>query len=70
VAGATIGLIVTFASLKALSSAIQLQTMSFVDAAAFGAGVLVVVAAAALAAYQPARRASRIDPSDALRADA
>ena len=37
---------------------------------AFGAGVVVVVAAAAPAAYQPARRATRLDPSDALRADA
>ena len=69
-AGAMIGLIVAFGSLKALSSAIQLQTVTLVDAAAFAAGVVVVVAAAALAAYHPASRATRVDPSAALRADA
>jgi len=69
-AGAMIGLIVAFGSLKALSSAIQLQTVTLVDAAAFAAGVAVVVAAAALAAYHPASRATRVDPSAALRADA
>ncbi len=70
VAGATIGLVITFASLKALSSTVHLQTMSFVDAVAFGAGAAMVVSASALAAYHPARRASRVDPSEALRADA
>jgi predicted permease len=69
-AGAMIGLIVAFGALKALSSAIQLQTVALVDAAAFAAGVGVVVAAAALAAYHPASRATRVDPSAALRADA
>jgi len=69
-AGAMIGLIVAFGSLKTLSSAIQLQTVTLVDAAAFAAGVVVVVAAAALAAYHPASRATRVDPSAALRADA
>jgi hypothetical protein len=69
-AGAAIGLILTFAALKTLGSTVQLQTISFVDAAAFGAGMVLVVAAAALASYHPARRATRIDPTEALRADA
>lgn len=68
--GAGIGLVAAGGSLKALSSAVQLQTISLLDATSFGAGVVLVVGAAALAAYQPARRATRIDPSQALRADA
>jgi len=67
--GAGIGLVAAGGSLKALSSVVQLQTISLLDATAFAAGVVLVVGAAALAAYQPARRATRIDPSQALRAD-
>jgi ABC-type antimicrobial peptide transport system permease subunit len=37
------------------------------DAQAFGAGVLVVVAAALAAGYIPSRRAARVDPMEALR---
>ena len=69
-AGAAIGLVVSFASLKLLSSAIQLRTVSFLDIAAFGAGLALVAAAVAAAAYLPARRATRVDPSRTLRADA
>jgi predicted permease len=68
--GAAIGLIVAFGALKALSAVIQLQTLTLVDAVAFTAAVAIVLAATAAAAYQPARRATRIDPSVALRADA
>jgi ABC-type antimicrobial peptide transport system permease subunit len=67
--GAAIGLVAAFAGLRALSSAVRLQTISLLDSTAFGAAVALVVGAAALAAYQPARRATRIDPSQALRAD-
>jgi len=67
--GAAIGLIVAFGGLKALSSVVRLQTISLLDATAFAASVALVVGAAALAAYQPARRATRIDPAQALRAD-
>jgi hypothetical protein len=68
--GAAVGLVIAFASLKALSSAVPLQTLSFLDATAFAAGVTLIVGAAALAVYHPARRATRIDPSQALRSDA
>jgi ABC-type antimicrobial peptide transport system permease subunit len=39
------------------------------DLPAFGAGVLVVVAAALAAGYIPSRRAARVDPIQALRCD-
>ena len=68
--GMAIGVALAFAVMKALSSVIQNRNVSVVDAGAFAAAVLLVSAAAALAAFVPARRASRIDPSQALRADA
>jgi ABC-type antimicrobial peptide transport system permease subunit len=68
-AGGVIGLVIAFASLKSLSAVIRLNTISLVDAAAFAGGAVAVMAAAALAAYHPARRATRIDPAAALRAD-
>jgi putative ABC transport system permease protein len=37
------------------------------DLASYGGGVIVLVATALLAAYLPARRVIRIDPSAALR---
>jgi ABC-type antimicrobial peptide transport system permease subunit len=68
--GAAIGLIVAFCALKSLSALIHLQTVTVVDAAAFTVAVAIVLAATAAAAYRPARHATRIDPSVALRADA
>jgi putative ABC transport system permease protein len=68
--GAAIGAVVTFAVMGLLGSAIRLQQISLLDIGAFAVGVVVVLAATALAAYQPARRATRIDPSQALRSDA
>jgi hypothetical protein len=68
--GMTVGVALAFAVMKALSSAIHMRNVSIVDAGAFAAAVLLVSAAAALAAYVPARRATRINPSEALRADA
>ena len=68
--GAAIGVIIAFAAMKTLSAAIQLDTISALDAGAFAAGVGTVMAATLIAAYQPARRATRIDPSQTLRADA
>lgn len=67
--GAVAGGVVAFAAMKALSAAITLRAVSLVDLTAFAAGVALVLAATALAAYQPARRATRIDPSYTLRAD-
>jgi putative ABC transport system permease protein len=65
-----IGVVLAFAVMKALSSVVHMRNVSIVDAGAFAAAVLLVSAAAALAAFVPARRATRIDPSQALRADA
>jgi predicted permease len=57
----------------ALLAARGLQTMlfgiRFTDVATHGGAALVLVAVAAFAAYLPARRAARVDPMLALRAD-
>ena len=67
--GAAIGVIGAFAALSLLSTAIRLREISVVDGAAFAAAVGVVLVATIVAAYQPARRATRVNPSEALRAD-
>jgi predicted permease len=67
--GALLGAIVALAAMKALSAAITLRAVTLVDISAFAAGVALVLTATAVAAYQPARRATRIDPSSTLRAD-
>lgn len=68
--GAVIGVALTFAVFRILSSFARTQTLSFIDAGAFATGLILVAAATLFAAYHPARRASRIDPSLTLRADA
>jgi len=67
--GILTGVSVAFVALRLLHTAIRLETISLIDSVAFGAGLLVVLAATLLAAYQPARRATRIDPAQTLRAD-
>jgi ABC-type antimicrobial peptide transport system permease subunit len=68
--GTAIGAAVAFIVLKVLNAAIPLKTISLVDVVAFAAGLVLVIAATLVAAYQPARRATRIDPAQTLRADA
>jgi putative ABC transport system permease protein len=68
--GAAIGAAVAFIVLKVLNAAIPLKTISLLDVVAFAAGLVLVIAAILVAAYQPARRATRIDPAQTLRADA
>jgi predicted permease len=67
--GAVIGLVVAFAVLRVLSSAIQMSRVSVLDAVAFGGGLALIAVATAFAAYHPARRATRVDPAITLRAD-
>ena len=68
--GALLGAAGTFAVLTMLNSVIQLAAISMVDVGAFGAGLTLVFAATVIAAYQPARSATRVDPAETLRADA
>ena len=67
VIGAGIGLTLSFSALAALRAMIDLKNVSLLDPVAFAAGVLVIGAAAGAAAYVPSRRATRVDPSEALR---
>ena len=67
--GAMVGLAGAFVLLQILGATIRLRAVSLIDGVAFGAGLTLVVAAAALAAYQPERRAARVDPARTLRAD-
>ena len=67
--GAGIGLTAAFIVMRALSAAVQLRQVSLLDIGAFAAGLIVIVLAAALATYHPARRAIRVSPALTLRAD-
>jgi predicted permease len=68
--GALVGGFVALAVMSALAAAIELRNVSFVDAGAFGLAFAVVAAAAATAAWAPARRAASADPARTLRPDA
>ena len=68
--GAIIGLAIACAAMQALNAAIQFETVSMLDAVAFAGGLALVLAATALAAFHPAHRATRINPSETLRTDA
>ena len=67
--GAGIGLTAAFIVMRTLSAAVQLRQVSLLDIVAFAAGLIVIVVAAGLAAYHPARRAIRVSPALTLRAD-
>ena len=66
-AGAAAGLVVALAGARLLST--LLFEVSPTDPASIAASVLVLLFVAIVAAYIPARRATRIDPVDALRSD-
>jgi putative ABC transport system permease protein len=63
--GAAVGIIVALGVTRSLAS--LLHGVSATDPVTLGAAVLVLAAAGTLAAYVPARRASRTDPADVLR---
>lgn len=67
--GAAVGLGLAFAVMKTVSALVPLANLSLLDGAAFAIGVVLAVASALLAAWHPARRATRLDPSRTLRAD-
>ena len=68
--GAAAGLVIAFAALQFLSSVVRLKEVSLLNLAPFAVALVLVLAATALAAYQPARRATRVDPAETLRAEA
>ena len=65
--GLTLGLLLALAAASAISS--QLYAVAPFDTVAFASACTVVVTAALVAAYLPARRAPRIDPIAALRSN-
>ena len=68
--GAVAGGATAFAGLKMLSSAVPFEEVSLLNVAPFAGALALVLAATALAAYQPTRRATRVDPAATLRAEA
>jgi ABC-type antimicrobial peptide transport system permease subunit len=65
--GVTIGLAAALATTRVLKN--MLYGVSATDAATFTAVPLILMAVALLASYIPARRATRVDPVSALRAE-
>jgi putative ABC transport system permease protein len=68
--GTVIGLTLTFSVMMFLSTVIRLDNVSVIDPVAFAVSAALIAVAVGLASYGPARRATRIDPSSMLRADA
>jgi putative ABC transport system permease protein len=68
-AGAALGLTFALVTLKFLSSIVRFENVSLLDAWAISTGIACVAAAAAFATYFPARRATRVDPCEALRVE-
>jgi ABC-type antimicrobial peptide transport system permease subunit len=66
-AGVVVGLVVAAALGRSMSS--LLFGIEPTDPAAYAAAIGVILAAAALASYLPARRAAMIDPIETLRAE-
>ena len=65
--GAAVGVVAAVALARLMSS--LLFGVSPLDPAAYVAALVVIIAAAALATYLPARRAARLDPIETLRAE-
>lgn len=67
--GAVIGLFAAFGVMRAADAAVQFREVSLIDLVSFAAAPLLVLSAAALAALQPARRATSVHPAITLRVD-
>ena len=67
IAGVSVGLLLAIATAKILSGI--LYEVSALDPVAFTVAPLVLTAAALIATWLPARRATRVDPVQALRAE-
>jgi ABC-type antimicrobial peptide transport system permease subunit len=67
--GALVGAAIAFGVLRLLGAAVPLRNITWIDAPAFGASLVLVAFAMALATVVPAWRATRVNPSDTLRAD-
>ena len=65
--GLAIGLVAASALTQLLRS--QLYRVSPMDPAAYGVAILLLLGSAGVAAWLPARRATRIDPAAALRSE-
>ncbi len=66
-AGAAIGVLISLGGIHAVSS--FLYGVQAMDPAAFVGASVVILFAAVLAAYSPARRATRVNPTEALRCE-
>lgn len=69
IAGSIAGFVISFAVLAALRAMVTLPGLRLLDPVAFIGSVAIVAAAAIVAAFVPARRAGRVDPVRALRAE-
>ncbi len=67
--GLVLGVVVAFAGLRALSSAIEFRTAPLLGVDVFAASLLLIVASALVAAWHPAHRAAHVDPAQTLRTD-
>ena len=67
--GAGFGLVVSFSALAVLNAMVPLENVSLLDTGSFAAGVAIIALAAAFATFLPSQRATRVDPSQALRAE-
>jgi predicted permease len=67
--GAVLGAAAAFATIRVAASLMELPMFGSFDGAAFAMGLALVIAAAAIAAWMPSRRAASIEPVTTLRCD-
>jgi predicted permease len=67
--GIVVGLLASLGAARLIGSQVELFQVAAVDPVSFGGVVVLLGAVAVAACYVPARRATRIDPMDALRCE-